>query len=576
MARSHLKRVLLACLGALLLSPTFANPGLLPADTVLAVGLEGLSEHEARFRPFIDEFERAGLADSLGRLFGDAADELPDVDQFSSSDFMAALGDSGWFGLSVSSSNPLPALTIVTRPDDHARGIIQDAMASLESEPSTQVLTEGAVTFLYLEMEAEDMGGFVAGLSVTLTDDYFAFSTNPDVMRGVLRRAAGAAEPSLETAVGYSEAAAIVGSGNVHTYVDIAALGTIVNRFARPFAVEFGVGGVLTELVTVLETLGVSATSATITAGGVETTSVQLIREGNDSLRSLLLDRGTASRDALAFVPEDALSVSVGMSSADGWWSYLNEVLARYPELGIPSLDMFFQSFVGIDIRVGFLNWVGEEFATITTGVPAVAEPGIASDNLLGEALYLFRTSDDTGARSGLGTLMQTVGNMVAMFGSLNSSTAQPMVTTRDVAGVTIQTLDVTDGLVVSWAVTDGFVLVSTDNTSIEAGLQARATGEQANALLLELLDQVPASVAGFMASDDRQTYTALASQLPVQLQTVAGLSGGDLDFDALDSATAGMTEFLLFVAGRMEGSYGYTVIEGDVIRSFGSSRIDW
>ena len=76
MARSHLKRVLLACLGALLLSPTFANPGLLPADTVLAVGLEGLSEHEARFRPFIDEFERAGLADSLGRLFGDAADEL--------------------------------------------------------------------------------------------------------------------------------------------------------------------------------------------------------------------------------------------------------------------------------------------------------------------------------------------------------------------------------------------------------------------------------------------------------------------------------------------------------------------
>ncbi len=576
MNRSRLKLVLFACLGALMLAPAFAHPALLPADTVLAFGLEGLSDHEARFRPFMDEFERAGLTDSLGRLFGDAADELPDIDQFSSSDFMSALGDSGWFGLSVSSSNPLPALTIVTRPEADARAMIQDALASLESEPSTQVLTEGAVTFLYQEMDAEDMGGVVSGLSVTLTDEHFLFSTNPDVLRGVLRRAAGAAEPSLETAVGFTESAAVVGSGNFRTYVDVAALGTIVNRFARPFAVEFGVGGVLTELVTVLETLGVSATSATITDAGIETSSVQLVREGNDTLRSLLLDRGTASRDSLAFVPEDALGVSVGMSSADGWWSYLNEVLARYPELGIPSLDMFFQSFVGIDVRVGFLNWVGEEFATITTGVPAVAEPGIASDNLLGEALYVFRTSDDTGARSGLGTLMQTVGNMVAMFGSLNSSAAQPMITTRDVEGVTIQTLDVTDGLVVSWAITDGFVLVSTDNTSIEDGLRARASGEQASALLLELLDQVPASVAGFRASDDRQAYTALASQLPMQLQTVAGLSGGDLDFDALDSATEGMTGFLLFVADRMEGSYGYTVIEGDVIRSFGSTRIDW
>ena len=44
-------------------------PELLPENTILALGMQSLADQEARFQPFVDEFERLELGQALEGTF---------------------------------------------------------------------------------------------------------------------------------------------------------------------------------------------------------------------------------------------------------------------------------------------------------------------------------------------------------------------------------------------------------------------------------------------------------------------------------------------------------------------------
>src|SRR5690606_27161199 len=84
---------------ALLATPALADPAVRPADTVFAVGMNEVSQNAERFQPFVDEWNRLGLTESLGILFG--ADEelesaMDELDALEDVDFLELIGDSAW------------------------------------------------------------------------------------------------------------------------------------------------------------------------------------------------------------------------------------------------------------------------------------------------------------------------------------------------------------------------------------------------------------------------------------------------------------------------------------------------
>ncbi len=563
-----------AVLAAILAVPAaYATPDLLPADTVAAFGVTGLDSLEARFAPFADEFENSGLSAALQNMLAEEADADAVSGFLSDAGILDLIGSSAWAAVSVSSSNPLPTFTLMSQPDAEVRQQLSDRLAGLESEPGATSLMEGSQAFLSMPMDEDGFGS----VNVALTGTNFVVSTNPDVLRGVLRREAGAAEPNLAGNSDFQAALAATGNGDVLTYVNLAAASSVLDRFARPFAQEFGAGGLLNEVVAAMNTLGIMASSSTFTDAGIESTSVQLIRDGgNERLQTLLLQRGPATRAALQFVGPDALGVASGSGNAAGWWDYLNAVVASNPELGLTSLDELFTAFLGVDIRAGFFSWVGEEFTTVTTTVPTVTQPGVASTNLLGEGLYILRTSDESGASTGLTGLLQTAATMAAMFTSLDGAAAPPAIVQNDVAGTTVSSLTFSDGITLSWAVTDGFVLVSTDDVSVAEALDVRASGQGISPVLNALLDNVPEGAVNYSVSDAGSMFGGLAETAASEFSMLAGLSGGDIDFDSLDETAAALTRFMEFVADRTGGSWSYTVVNGNEVRTTGLVEVDW
>ncbi len=471
----------------------------------------------------------------------------------------------------------MPHFTMTMQPTGEARAAVTDMLASLESDPDAMQQQEGNESFWVVDIDEELTEGAVSGVAVSLTDDMLIVSSNPDLLRGVLRRAAGASEPSLATAPAFTQVADYT-DGNIVTYLDVTVISSTLSAFARPFASEFGVSSLVDELVSAMETVGVIAGSSTFTADGMSGVSVQLVGDSNTAIRSLLLDRQAANADVLQFLTPDALSVSSGFSNPAGWWNYLNQMLASNPELGIGSLDDLLVGFVGLDLRAGFFNWVGNELTVVTNGLADATAPGVAADNLLGESLYILRTDSDADAQAGLDNIMMTLGMLISAFTSLDgtASGGPDAGTTEVVAGTTVRTMELTDGFILSYAVADGFVLIGTDQTSVGNALNARAAGGNATETISRVLSAIPADTVSFSASDSGAMLTSLAGQIPAQIEMVAGLTGQGIDFAALDAATSGLEEFMNFLAQRTGGNWSYTVIDGNAIVTETFAEIDW
>src|SRR5690606_16407192 len=126
------------------------------------------------------------------------------------------LGDELWVSASASSYSPLPAMTIVARVSDKAVAVMESAIASEEPDADVQTLSEGRIEFkVYTNPDDE------TPLAFAQDGNFVAISTNPDALRGVLRRYQGAAEPNFTDSKAYAATLANISPAVVSFLIDL-------------------------------------------------------------------------------------------------------------------------------------------------------------------------------------------------------------------------------------------------------------------------------------------------------------------------------------------------------------------
>jgi len=543
---------------------------LLPADTAFALGLHDLAGAGPLLDAFIEPWVALGVGEALADVLGgldpaallggaplDAAGldgsalppELIDLDP------MALLGQEAWLGVSVSPFNPLPAVTLLARVDGETAARFQ-ALFARERAAGALDLAEGALRFLQVTTE-----GFP--LAAALDGDLLALSSNPDVLRGVLRLRQGGSEPHFGDAPGVVATLGALGAGELRGFLDLAPLA----RALSPFAAGLGFDGSVERLLSLFATLGpIAGVTRLSTSGTVTTTLRRLDPVGGDAaLIRLLGPTGPAPRELLAWVPEDALAAQVTGLDVGAWWSYLGDLVGGLRELGVPDLNRTLGDVLGVDLSRDLFGWTAPGLVIVQTGVGEIAPIGAAADDLLGESVVGLRTKDPAAAEAGLGRLLAELSQRVALFAdpfAAPGATAQVSVTERDVAGVTVRAYAMLPGLTLTTAVADGVAWIGTSEAGLERVLLAGRTGAPLSQVFAAMVAEVPADATAFSLSDDRATLAATGASLAQQVQLLAGFAGGGVDFDAVERATAALDAYLDAIAPRFGGTVSWSSVD--------------
>lgn len=557
-------KLMRTCIILLLLAAAWAQPlsELLPADTALALGAVGLAEHQDKLAPFIAEAERLALAEALAAAFGS---ELAMAD--AELTLLDLLGQEAWLALSLSRFNPLPAITLIARLSPRLSAQIADSIAQTEG---LSALSEGGLTFYQLALPEPLLT--VSAVAFAQLDDIVVLSSNPDSLRAVLRQLEGSAEPSLADRESYRATLGSLAPGTLYGYLDY---GQIASSLA-PLARGLGFDQLIRRLEQSLTTAGVSAGVLRVTADGLEQESLQRpdAAGGDAQLYALLTDSAMVAPDASG-IPAGVLSWSHGVNALPDWWRYLNGLAGSTPELG-GSLDELAQLLVGIELSGTLFNWMGPAFTSVSTGVGEVVQPGVASENLLGENVYRIATGDPQAAEAGLRRLLERLGASLAAFTDPLGRAGSAALSSEAWGDLTVTSAELASGITVSYTVTDDAVLIATSPAAMQQ-LLAGGTPLSETPQFSRLTALAPARARSYSLSDDARALRESAAQLGSQLQLLAGLGGAQtLDFDAVEQASAALEAYLEFIAERLGTSYSYSALRDGVIYRYSLSEVRW
>lgn len=543
---------------------------LLPQETFVVIGFTGVGEHEAKFQPFVNEWERLGLTDLLSQAFAEMDDEDADSEELLPAEFEGLglfdfIGDEAWLALSASRSNPLPSVSLVARVSDAAAAALQE-LWNRESA-GQQVLTEGNIRFSVDDAASDPV-------AVALDGNFLAVSTNPDVLRGLLRRYQGAAEPNFHDSLSYSASIAPLLPGNALFHFDLDRVVDLV----QPLTAGMGFDASVSRLAKVLRTIGSYTSVTRITDAGYESNSRHVFGDPSldPELYGLLNTNIPASSSAMAFVDGSAVSYQASGWNPAGWWRYLSNLVGDLPELGVGPLDAFVRDNLGLDLSQLLFDWMGSTFALVTP-FGQVTEIGMAPDNLLGDSLYLIETTDPAAATAGLKTIIE-MGSMVAgqfmdPYGEGGGAVAPAQ---RTVAGVTVDSYDVGEGIAIEIAVANGYVIIATSSTAMNAALQASAAGGALPSTLASLTGDVPADAATVLLQDGAASFRMMGQMLTSQFGLYSGLLASDLDFDAAEAASDALGQYIEFLASRSGGQYSYSRVSNGVSVGYSLTSVNW
>ncbi len=571
--------VLAACSGALAQSLR----SLLPADTVFAIGVQGLSGQQAKIQPFIDEFDRLGVAKAFQDAFASTEKQaeqsanLPNVSQMPEElkglGALDILGNEAYLAVALRQGNPIPAVVFVARVDAKAQAAASKMLAKEAGMAGVQKLTEGKIDFYVSKVD--DGSGTTTEVAYAQDGALVALSNNPDALRGVLRRQQGASEPSFTDSAGYKATVGALGGGNVMTYLDLAPLASM----AQPLLAAQGMDALSKRLANALTTIGTSGGVTVITSTGVESKSLRMLgpSDKDPALYALLSSSTPASTDALKFVPADALSVSSSAVDLGGWWDYLGGLVAAAPQLGVTDLNQFVQSMVGIDLKADLFAWSDGNFGTISTPSPAPQQAGMPSTDALGSSVFVLKSKDDAAAAKGLSDLFTKLSSQLAGFTDPSGNGAPAAPETQQVGGTTVTSITLAPMVKLSYAVTNGHAFIGTSDKALTDDLKAVQSGDALPATLAAMRPMVSANATSFTLADAKASVQNSSASLVTGIQTFAGMSGSqNLDIAKVQAATDALQKFLDFVAKHLGGSYSYQQTSGGTVTGHGLTQVSW
>lgn len=576
-----LRAALVLAASWLLAAPVAAQslPDLLPADVALAVGLVDLESQTDRLQPFLDEADRLGLVAAVGATLPGGADAalddagMPAVPPaLEGLGVLDLLGQEAWLAVSASPFSPLPALTLIARPSDAGREAFSEAIADATARAGVEQRAESGATFYTFVPAAPDDDLLGVPIAYAQSGGLLVVSTDPEIVRFVLRADAGGDDPTLADTTTYA-ALEELGPGQVMGLLDAEPL----VRGLAPLAGSYGASAVLERIRDALRTAGPTVGVLRADDQGLAGAGLRLPdADGPDrALYDLLTDGSAPGLEVLAYAPDTAISVAAGSADLRGWWTWLDDLLASAAELGLPTASEALQ-LVGLDARTVLLDWAGDGWVQIQTAAPVAPVAGSTDVPIFDAQVLLVASRDDVAARQGITTTLTTLGATLAGF---LAPSGQGFVapTTVEIAGVPVTRLTLSETLVLDAAVIDGWALLSGSPEATEAVLTARASGSAGPAALIDAAAELPVGPLSWSVSDDAGATGGSTDALVGQLQMLAGLGGAaTLDFEAVDAASEAITAWSAFVAERLGGSWSATVLDDGTLRSESRTYLAW
>src|SRR5690606_31570587 len=132
--------------------------------------------------------------------------------------------------------------------------------------------------------------------------------------------------------------------------------------------------------------------------------------------------------------------------------------------------------------------------------------------------IYLLETTDPAAAQQGLTMLVQMVGGFATSFADPTGEGSGDRLTptTRTVAGTSVDSYAITDGVVLEIAIRDDYVLFATSSDAMHAALEA--SGSRAlPSTLAALADEVPDGATSMSLSDGAASMQALGNEISSQ-----------------------------------------------------------
>jgi hypothetical protein len=284
-------------------------------------------------------------------LLGEIADACP-----AAADALDGLEPDGFLTeglllLSLTPFAPTPhGLALARVADEPRAAALQDALVGCFG--GTRLEQDGVA--LEVLFDGEDLPLIVARVG-----GVFVAGTEPNLVRGVVRRAAGAAEPALAgTPLG--AALARLEAGGVGFGLDLTGLAGVANALAGSVPPE--AADLLARAVAAIETLGVVAGRIGWDDAGLRFEQRHAWPDAapDAALAALLADPRRAERPAS--IPAGAVGASASLiplrgivDYVDGWLAALEEPLGARVDLRGLAADA-----LDLDLDAALLSWIGE------------------------------------------------------------------------------------------------------------------------------------------------------------------------------------------------------------------------
>lgn len=359
---------------------------LLPETTVLALHASPEGVDASTLASLLDDLDVERAADALrklGALIEGAADlaeatEDGPLDELAAecpelADALEAAGRAFGptaVGVSVSRFDPVPDLVLASRPahDGAAEGLVA---AAVECFGGTVLGREGTAD-VYLLFDGTDLP-----LLAAASEGFVVVSTDPELVRGALRRAHGSSEPGFATTRLGALSRAMTARG-VGVSLNLAAAADALELYRGLFGEAPEAGPVLDRFVTTLRVLGGYAWHATVDSGGVVVESVaaydaRLAAEAGEGELLGLLTCDGCELGAADLLPPDAVALSGGVLPLRAFVAWLDSWLADLRAAGLVDADLrgLVARLLGVDLDAALLDWVGDSWHVATLDVIA-------------------------------------------------------------------------------------------------------------------------------------------------------------------------------------------------------------
>ena len=541
---------------------------LLPEKPIFALGISDLEMLRKEVIDFTDAFEELEIGQALVSLISPQSNESAYRDI---ADLWLLICDEVWLTWVNAPSQALPVLVTLARIQPSH---VQD-FADLLASPTAETKQVG--DYSYSLVTFEQGSNIFEVIAYALVDEILVLSSDELALQEALDNLDSKTKVGFASSEGYQQTLGYLKLGQFYNYLDYGEFAIMLG----PLIQNLGLNQLTLRLTSAISTLGISAGVSRITEDGMITESIQLpnAKGGDKNLYRLLTQAQPASDATLAFVPPTAFAFSSGHNNLAAWWHYLDNLVKDVGILG-GGLDDLLLAFFGLDVQSTFLNWVGTNVTTITTNVAKASEPGVPSENLLGETVYVIETNDEVDVEQSLGQLFTVLSEGIAAFADPQGGTGDFSSKEVDIMDTKVSTFDITGGLSLSYAVIEGYALIATSLAAMQSVLETQ--NSESTLATTEayqyLASLAPKDASGFRLSNMSASMESAATQLSRQLELFAGLGGAaNLDFDRVEQASAAVESYLSLIASCLGYNVAYTqVLPEGVIYNYGETQVSW